>query len=316
MIPEIEIQEINRNEFDRNYSVIGNPDGNYEEVIQFLKWALESKNTDNGEHIKQAIQILSDGFGKEITTKFLKNIVGNIKNKNQRITYLVKKAGLKYLRINRYYSEMVSSISQRKQMTYSIKNKTFTMNEISMTIGNYYNAHKKEGLKKIISTKEFEKRQKRLKEMIEEAQQKKRVIQKTEEKEEVKEEKYIKVNCSKCNEIIKIPLTPNMDKDKYEKFAYNIYNSVINDINKGIYFCQSCKEDFKSGFSNGWMEGKIIEFIKGLKGVVRFSSKDFCDNFRIDKKNVGVGYVKNKISELCPTVKVKQEEDKIKIKSC
>ncbi len=318
MIQNIEIKEIDESEFKKNYEIVGNPDGNYEEVIQFLKWALESRNTDNGEHIKQAIQILSDRFGKEITTKFLKGITRNIKNKNQRITYLIKKAGLKYLKINRYYPEMVSSISCKNTLVYKMKNNSYIITkEIPMTVGNFHKQHKKETLKKIISLEEFEKRQERLAEMTKEARKKKKKFPEPPEITDRQEEVgYMETNCPKCNGIMKFPLTPNIDTDKYEKLAYGIYSVIFNEIQEGTYSCNYCRKETAEGFSKGWMEEKIIDFINKQSGTFQFNSEAFCKGFRVDKKNVSIGYVKDKISELCPTIKIKQEEDMIKVKVC
>ena len=318
MIQDIEIKEIDEGEFNQNYQIVGNPDGNYEDVINFLKWAIESRNTDNGEHLRQAIQVLFDRFGMHITTKFLKGLVESGKNLNQRITYRMNKAGLKYSTINRYYSDMVNSVSHKNRIVYEIKNNSYIVTkEIPMTTGNFHKCYKKETLKKIITLEEFEKKQERLAEMTKEAQEKRKVIEPTEITDRQEEpEKYMETSCPKCNKVMRFPLTPNIDTDKYERLAYGIYNAVLKDVERGIYLCESCKENMSNGFANGWMEEQIIDFIKGLSGVVQFSSEAFCKSFRTDKKNVSIGYVKNKISELCPTIQIKQEEDKIKVKVC
>ena len=320
MIQNIEIKEIDESEFNRNYSVVGNPDGNYEEVIQFLKWAIESRNTDNSEHIIKAIQNLSDRFGMEITTKFLKGLVESGKNLNQRITYRMNKAGLKYSKINWYHTEMVNSISRKNRIVYEIRNNSYIVTkEIPMTTGNFHKCYKKETLKKIIPLEEFKKKQERLAEMTKEAKQRKRVIKPTNQpdrQEEIEEGGYMETNCPECNKVMRFPLTPNIDTDKHERLAYGLYNAILKDIEKGIYLCESCKEKIRNGFTNGWMEEQIIDFINKQNGTFQFNSEVFCENFRVDKKNVSIGYVKNKISELCPTIQIKQEEDKIKVRVC
>jgi hypothetical protein len=317
MIQNIEIKEIDESEFNKNYSVVGNLDGNYQDVINFLRWTIESRNTDNGEHLKQVIQVLSNRFGKEITTKFLKGILSNPKNANQRITYLMKKIGLRYSKINRYYSEMVNSVSHKNKIIYKLINNSYVVTkEIPMTVGNFHQTYKKETLKKIITLEEFEKKQARLAEMIKEAQQIKEVIKPSGTTDIQEEVRYIETNCPKCKKVIKIPLTPNIDTDKYEMLAYCIYNAVLKDVKNGIYLCENCRKEISNGFSNGWMEEQIIDFMKKQSGAFQFNSKEFCEEFRIDKRNVTIGYVKNKISELCPTIQVKQEENKIKVRIC
>ena len=317
----IKTEGITKDEFNRNYEIVGNSDGNYEEVIKFLKWAIESRNTDNKKHIIKAIQILSDRFGIQVTTKFLKGLVDNRKNKNQRITYRVKKAGLNYSRIIRNYTEMVNSISNKPKTTYKIQNgKYITVKETPMTIGMFSKARKKEILKKLILPEEFKKKQERLKEIIEEAQKKRSALEQAEiadreETDEIEDTgKYMETNCPNCNGILKFPLTPNIDTDKYEKLAYGIYTAVLKDMEDGIYYCQNCEKPLRE--SEGWIDTEIVEFINKQKGTFQFSSKAFCEFCRTDKKNVSIGYVKNKISELCPNTEVKQKENMIMVKVC
>ena len=82
---------------------------NYEKTLLNLKQVVNmgrsKKGFDIGEEFNFIIKSLNDEFGKEITTKFLRNLVSLDKSNRQkthRIVYLLKKSGLKTRRQNRY----------------------------------------------------------------------------------------------------------------------------------------------------------------------------------------------------------------------
>jgi hypothetical protein len=82
----------------------GNPDGDYNEVIECIDWALNDSYGNGANVLRKCVTTLNDKFGIQISTKFLTNLMRDKKDARSRIAYLLKKADIKTRRAIRYYT--------------------------------------------------------------------------------------------------------------------------------------------------------------------------------------------------------------------
>jgi len=85
----------------------------YIKCIEGLRETLNKKrDKQTSEKLINFLGILKNDFGKSVSTKFLKNLMGNERSNRQktyRMSYLLRKANLKTTRKNRYFRNWINS---------------------------------------------------------------------------------------------------------------------------------------------------------------------------------------------------------------
>ena len=288
-----------------NPKVIGNPEGDYEERLDFLKWLLETKNTRHaGSFMKTAVE----NFGNPITTQLLLNLIDNEEGVRRRINDLRNRIGYKTTPIGYRYKEYVNTKFKTAFTNFTEKKGNIYFNTRLCNVGRFRMVRRVKLFSKWIPNKEFKVMREGLKKLEE------GITKRKEEKEFFKEitlnnlfnsewrimdepemttQQYNALNkrregqgkmfhtkCEYCSGIIKFPLTPNVESDKYEKLAHFIYNSCLNEC-EGIVLCKNCLD-------NRWIEVKILKMFNGLNKdkSYKFPLDKFCEHFRKDKKIV------------------------------
>jgi hypothetical protein len=324
------IQEISQDEFDKGYKIKGSLIGSFAEAQEYLGWVLDSKKTDNTQNFKEALRTFSERFGMEgLTTKYLRSLMcQDRKNKNIRIRYLLDKSGFSTIPIKRYYRDLRCLVSNSKRFVFGLTqdgNTTITDEKVE-TISRLANVFVSEVLHKVITKEEEIKNQMRQNDLklrvrlLSDTENNKNkgyfeglpcedngnwlAQQKSINRLNWKNSGFIYTNCKECKKEIKFPLCPNIEVDKDEQLAFSIYSALIKDIENEIHFCYDCQRKIEDEYKN-WRIEKIKNFLlemlknaKEGKSFFGFSPIDFCDEFRIDKKEVGIRYIVRKINEL------------------
>ena len=80
-----------------------------EDLSEVLNRSRSKKEQDIAEEFRSILKTLYEGFKIEVSTKFLRGLIKNPNNlkKSQRVKYLLRKAGLKTYRRNRYFKGFV-----------------------------------------------------------------------------------------------------------------------------------------------------------------------------------------------------------------
>jgi hypothetical protein len=141
---------------------------------------------------------------------------------------------------------------------------------------------------------------------------KQEAIPDTEIEQEI-EQPCIQVSCKKCNGIIKVPITPNLETDRYEKLASGIYTAFIQDVEAGISFCKTCEDKMEQ--EGLWKTDAIINWLNENKGTcLAFSKEDFCKEFRNDGQIVSGMSVKYKLDKLEMPIQIIVKADEIRMR--
>lgn len=299
---------------------LGKPDGTFEDLRTYLKSALTERDSESAIRFGIAVNMLKSRFGTEITTKFLRDLIDD-RNKNIRISYIIKKSGFKTIPIIRYRKGMLNSKSSKIEKVFrNIKGKAEIIDEKRQTIGIFHKGKWAEILHKLITEEEFNKIQQRLTE-IRQKHTEEWANQKVEDKLTYRQERaverlrigkerFIEVNCPRCKHLIRYPTTPNLETDRVEALVSGIYACAIKDNR----LCWRCEEEVKN--EENWKTKEIVEFLGKLgKGkFYKFSAEQFCEEFREYGDLVEVGYLRRKLSEWLVNADVKTSENLIKIR--
>lgn len=283
--------------------VVGNPYGNFGEKEDFVKWLLESKYVKHSDILLKTFLVNFDG-DKEITTEYLKSLADV---ETRKITDLRKSIFYKLIPINRYYREYVNAKIKADFTTYRFnKNGEILFDTKEKTVGRMVRRNMGEALHKWISYPEYSALRNRLRGITErikekeaeklywrevaldnlfcllEGKQGREVQHELSEKEynavmKLKKPQYFVTKCSYCEGVIKFPLTPNIENDRFEKLAHSLYLTSLNEFD--VVLCKKCKEDV-------WNENEVVETFKAIKRdkVYKLSVEKFCQTFRKDKK--------------------------------
>ena len=94
----------------------------YQELLTDLKRAINTKrNGKTAEDFKKCLRDLYEDFKTELSTKFLRTLVNSDRNgrqKTHRIRYLIRRAGLKTQRRNRYFGEWENQLYKKDIVEY------------------------------------------------------------------------------------------------------------------------------------------------------------------------------------------------------
>lgn len=308
----MEIQIISKELFDkskgnrgkRNIPQQGCIDGTYDDLLLFINWTLESNHNNNSERLMEAIEVLNEKYNMPfVTIQFLMNQMRkNFPNKTSRVRYLLNQSGMATENINRYFYNVIVS---KMKLTMPDGSKR------SYCVGHQYKRLEKQELDKIIDKEELDRKIADMKHRFEEEEKKIRE-RKPELEPKPEELPCVEMTCKKCNETIKIPQVNDSDP----VLIQSIHSELINDIGNGIVFCMKCR--LKAEQQGIWKTDEIMSFINENKGsCLGFTSKDFCDAFRNDKKQVTATTIKCKLENLDlidVKIEVKAEIDVVKLK--
>jgi len=283
----MEIKEITENDFrtlkgnrgKRDIPEQGTLNGNFDDLMLFLNWTLESSHNKNEEHLKDIIKVLTENYGTQISTKFLKNQMrSNFPNKTTHIRYLLNNAGMTTRPIGRYY-----------------KNKWRLEREI---------------IDLIVANKEAY--LERMAEATKRALKPRPKLEVEKEEPPKPDEPCIELNCLKCKKVMRIPTTPNMETNRFERMASGIYTAFISDVKAGIKLCHDC--EMKKEAQGIWDTEGIINFLIANKGkAIGFTAEGFCKEFRNDKGSVCGVSVMYKLKQLELPIEVKVKGNEIKL---
>jgi hypothetical protein len=254
----LEVETLTKEDCDRGYTIKGDLNGDYQDVTNYLTWALNTSRINNAEHLKLAIETITKRFMPYVTTKYLKTFIeGNNSYRKYIIRELLRKAGYTTEPVKQYKNGLRCIISQTNNLIFGqgvlLGTKVCRVSRVSRVfIG--------EVLHKVITQKEVDARQQIFreeynaellrKELIENSKgnpyspighimdfetttRQEKAIRKFQQKEEI----WINLNCPECKHQIKLPVSNNIKDEK----VVDIMNWIGKDIKAGNYLCGSCK---------------------------------------------------------------------------
>ena len=285
----------------------GSLNGNFDDLLLFVNWTLESTHNENSENLMKAIDLLIDKYQmSDVTIQFLMNQMRkDYPHKTMRIRYLLKQAGKTTENIFRYFYTTRTS-----KMLLTTKDGT----EKSYSVGHYYRSLERATFDKIIDKLKLQKKQELINKHFLELEEK----EKRNEKPIIPElpeqqEPCIEIRCKKCDGIIKIPLTQNLETNKEEGFVSEIYSALIKDLENGITFCIDCQRKMEE--EGIWKTDDIVSWLKENKGnLFEFSTENFCKEFRNDKTIVSATTIKQKLDSIEMPIEVLVNGDNLKLK--
>ena len=303
----MEIQIISKELFDKSKGNRGRRDipqqgcidGDYNDLLLFINWTLESNHNDNSRLLMEAIKVLNEKYNMPfVTIQFLMNQMRkNFPHKTMRVRYLLNQSGMTTEITNRYfYSTFVSKM----------KLKMPDGSERSYCVGHQYKRLEREELDRIIEKAELDKK---LADMTQRFLDDER---KPEPEPQIEELPCVEITCKKCNEMVKIPQVNDTDVD----WIQSLHSELINDIGNGVVYCLNCR--LKAEQEGIWKTNDIMSFINENKGnCFEFKADEFCEDFRNDKKKVTSVTIKNKLENLDLTdvkMEVIAKADVVKLK--
>ncbi len=300
---------------------------NYEETIDLVRSVVDNDEETNPDDLKLAVDTLRNKFGISLTTKYLKNLISSDRYRHRTavVNKCLKDADIKTKIINRIFKKYKCIPYEKDVEVYgnSKWNKPVIKERKTVFFGKFSIKRDGENMKKLISDEEYS-------EIINRTNNNKRIIMennsnvsyfdytltKRQEKAISKRSRgKIRVSCSNCKRFMYFHTCPNLDTDKSEKFASDIYQIKINNIQEGNELCGICSP--KKEISNDkWNTELINEFLNELKEskkCIKISIENLCNAFRYDKKKVSTGYIRNILIESSEDVAVEIDGNFIKI---
>jgi len=318
------IVNITDKDFEKGYTPKGNLNGAFAEAQEYLGWVLDSRNTDNVEHFKEALKTFSERWNMPgLTTKYLRGIMETSReNKNQRIRYLLTKSGLTIIPTKNYVRQMVCIKGNIKRFIYTTlpDGKTTISDEKVETISRLARVFSAETLHKIVKKEEVEKTERKLAmeklklSLLDNVKEYEKTFfgnfvgdehrqNKAIAKLKIRQEGFIPLNCKECKHQIRIPLCPNIETNETERFVSGIYGAVIQDVQEGIYLCPKCRKTMEQ--DDNWRKSQIVGFLKDLLdnskekiNFIGFNHNEFCKDFRVDGREMAVGWVRDVIKDI------------------
>lgn len=317
----------------------GNPFGSVAEKLQFLRWIIQNpvaRHGNGGIFLKTSV----DNLKYQVSNEYVQNETDMSDATRRRINQLRKRAGYVVFPINRYFREYVNAKSATTITDYSrAKDGLILAPSVVRTTGNMVRRNSMKTFKGWMKKSEYNKIKRSLEENKEKALEKSNMRDYWKERcinnvfllidgGEFKEignrptteieykainklkgkPKYFTTRCPACNSLMKFPLCPNIEEDKYERLAYGLYMAGINQCN-GL--CKKC-------IDNVWKEEEIIELLSKLElGNKAFAIPlgKFCESFRKDGAVIEITEVIKIVGKMCKKasldmrIKPYQEDD-------
>jgi hypothetical protein len=316
---EMIIKTITPEQFVEKYEEKGSLTGTFADAQEYLGWVLNSKGTENGKHFEETLEVFRKRFNMPyFTTKYLRGLINpDIKNKNQRIIYILEKAGYDLGDAKRYYRELRCVIRYINNIVYKNNEGIIAPEERKEAISRLANVFVGERLHPIIPQQEanrykeitrqlnyfwtlselgkmnfskdkiltFQEPKDYQEEKLQEFKQE-RAISKLKQKEQ----EWNILNCAGCKREIKLPIYTDIKDEK----IFDIINARAKDIKDGIAFCSRCQKT-EDGL---WRKEEIKCFLKKIidtcqeKQGICFKAEDFSQEYRVDKAEMLPGYLK------------------------
>lgn len=272
-------------------------DKEFGQILTYIDLILN--NCYKGKKLGDLLNQIKELHGKDISTRFLQDMVKGRQTASSRVSFVLKQNDLKTKRCLRFYG---------------------------------HGAWKREVLKFIIPQEEFDAREARKEELRESVScfnkdgfLKDLTPKKDEMEEEAKIEQdktpCIKANCRMCHREMKYYIDKDIETNYWSNFCFTIASSSFTDIINGRKLCWRCENELNKEDDDEeeeivipkkpqvvavikkaeWDLDKAKEYIQGL-GVLTskhwFSPEDFCLRFRLDKKVVNNKQISEVIQDI------------------